>query len=376
MKKVVLTILSFFFLLPVFSPKSAAAQSQIFQLKEAEVHQGDLYAASEKVEISGVVNGDAYLAGGQIFVDGQINGDLLVAGGNINISGEISQDLRAIGGNIVINGIVNRNASLLGGNMEFNPNANILGGLGAAFGNLTLLAPVAGNFKAAGGNLTLGNTVGGDVDAAIGTLRVNDKALVSGNLNYWAGKPASISNSAQILGRTNFHQVDAPQQRNVERWSKPIAQGIKLSNLVITFLLGILFIFFFPQFFSRSVEVLSQKPLISVLWAVVIIFIVIVSFITLLLTLIGIPAAILLMILFGLVLYFSRFTLIYALGSFLWSKFAQTESKIWIWTFGSITYAILVSLPVLRFIVPPIASLMGLGAFFLALRGKKRVQRK
>jgi cytoskeletal protein CcmA (bactofilin family) len=193
----------------IFILSSAAAQKGAGQrgadsrptVPSSQVVDGDYFAFGETVEISGTINGDLYASGGQVIIDGRVNGDVLVAGGRVNLSGTVSQDVRAAGGQVTITGNVGRNLTVAGGNVEIASSAQIGGGVVAAGGSVELAAPVGSAAKIAAGTLIIANRIAGNVEAAVGTLRITSRAEIAGNVSYWSGQEASVSEGARINGK-------------------------------------------------------------------------------------------------------------------------------------------------------------------------------
>jgi len=339
--------------------------SKIYRLPQGEVVNEDLFIAAERVEISGLVNGDVYAAGGQIFIDGQVNGDLLAAGGTINVSGIVMQNLRIVGGQVTLSGRTGRNTSIAGGNIEIIQSAELNRGLAAVFGNFTLNAPVAGYVKAAGGNMTLNNTVNGNVDAAIGVLRVAGKGQVQGDLNYWSGDRASIDDTALITGSVNFNRVSGPPVKTAEVKNKLFAAA-RVSSLILTYFTGLIFLGLFPIFLKTTVTNLQEKPLMSFIWGIISPFLIFVLIIIFTLTIIGIPLAIFILLLYLLFFYIARIPVIFYFGKIFIGRLSADPKPVWVLTAGLLIYWILIMIPLFGPLFSFIVPVIGFGATLLA----------
>ena len=71
----------------------------------------------------------------------------------------------------------------------------------AAGGSVDLAAPVGSAAKIAAGTLIIANRIGGDVEAAVGTLRITSRADIDGNVSYWSGQEAAVSEGARVKGK-------------------------------------------------------------------------------------------------------------------------------------------------------------------------------
>ena len=370
MKKLLLFFL-LFLILPITHVLAQNSDSSIkvYRIESDEIVDHDVFAAAERVEIEGTVNGDVYAAAGQVYISGTINGDLLVAGGQINISGDVSQNLRLAGGNINISGTIGRNASLAAGNVDFTGEGEIVGGLAAAFGNLNLTSPVGKYVKVAGGNLTIANNVGGDVEAAIGSIRLTPNANISGNMTYWSNEKSSVDDT-RVGGRVYFNRTEEGAESKIRNAAGKAGGAVSIGSFIFTLIMGIAFLLFFPKFTMRASDFIKTRPLKSFLFGLLSIFIFTLVFIVLAVTILGIPLALLLALLYCFSLYLARIPVIYLIGSLLMGRFGEERQEIWSLVAGLIMYWILILLPV-KPLVTFLVTFTGFGGAYLALKSRK-----
>lgn len=364
-----------FILLLLIAPVVSAEQNDSKKIETTTVKSSDTvnrnyFAANERVEIDGIVNGDTFLAGGSVDVSGKINGDLLVVGGEVNISGEVTDDVRVAGGQVRISGKIGKNLTVAGGNVEVSESANIGQSVVATGGNVTLAAPISGTVNGGMGNLTIDNRIGGDVEVGVGLLKLNSNAVINGDLIYWSDNDATISDSAEITGETtkkspplNRPEIDETKILGV---IAGFALAIKIFNLITWFVIGLLLIHFFPQFSANSIKNLKDKPWASLGFGFLALLAIPILAIALMVIVIGIPLGIILLALYGIVIYFARIPVIYLMGQWLLSKFTTKEHRVWSLVIGLLVYGILTVIPIIGALVSFFAMVFGLGAWLMA----------
>jgi cytoskeletal protein CcmA (bactofilin family) len=330
----------------------------------SQVIDGDYFAFGETVEISGTINGDLYAAGGQVVIDGRVNGDVLAAGGRVNLSGSVSQDVRMAGGQITIVGNIGRNLTVAGGNVEIASSAVVKGGLVAAGGNVDVAAPVGGSARIAAGTLTLANRVGGDVEAAAGTLRIASRADIQGNVNYWSGREAIVSDGARISGKI---VRNVPPERPRLFPAAFFAWLIFLSiNFVCTLILGLLSARFLPRYHQSVIDTLRAKPWASLGIGFIAAVVLPVACALLFATVFAIPLALIILAAFFILLYWSRIYVIGRIGESIVARLRPATSRTWAFVLGLFVYYILAIIPVVGWLVIPLVILFGLGAELIA----------
>ncbi len=346
-------------------------EGKIMILPAGKVINKDYFAYGERVEISGTVNGDVYAAGGQILVDGKINGDLLAAGGKVNIAGTVSQDVRIAGGQITINGKIGRNLTVAGGNVELTHPATIRGGVVAAGGSIGLAAPVGNDVKIAAGNLTVSNTINGNLEAVSGKIRLTSKAVVNGDLVYWSDHTASIDESAKVTGAVT-QKIPAEIFRPSAKKMLGVIGGfilfVKIISFISTLILGLLFIYFFPKYNQATVSTINSRPLASLGSGFLVLFLTPAIILFLVITVVGIPLALILSAAYFIGIYLVRIFAIFWIGVTLFEWLGKRVGEGWALVIGLVVYSFLTLIPFIGGLVALFVILFGLGAAVLADR--------
>jgi len=369
MKKILVVFLStfvFLFLATATYALSNRDVAKIVTLPAGQTINHDYFATGNSVTISGVVNGDVYAAGGQILVDGVINGDLIASGGMINVTGKVSGNIRAAGGQIIISGDIGKNLTVFGGSINLNSSATIRGGVVAAGGSILIETPVAKNVNVAGGNVTLSSLVSGNLAAATSRLILTSKAAVNGDLNYTSQNDASIDSSAIISGKVTKTAIR--EDSNGSPLSRKIA--FIIFGFLSTLVVGFLFLRFLPKFSLVTVHKIGEAFWASLGLGFAILFLAPIGIIILMVTLIGIPLALLILATYMVGLYLSSVVFMYWAGTWI-SKLTRLElNKYLVLVLGALIYWAIGLIPLLGGLTSFIGVMLGLGALSLTLKHK------
>jgi cytoskeletal protein CcmA (bactofilin family) len=375
---------------PLIGPAAAqdehpeeAGRQKVVSLPAGAVINKDYFAYGERVEISGTVNGDVYVAAGEVLVDGRINGDLLAAGGTITISGSVSQNVRVAGGEITLSGKIGRNLTVAGGNVGLNESAAVAGGLVAAGGRVRLAAPVGKDAKIAAGSVLVSGPINGNLEAVTGDVRLTSKAAVSGDLIYWSQRRASITQGAKVGGvvtRKTMPEFSRPRVGTLLGALAGVVLLAKLVSVVSTLILGLLLVYVFPRYTQSTVSTLRQRPWASLGVGVVALVATPVAAGMLLITVLGVPLALMVTALYLMALYLARVFVIVWIGTALVAWRGREVRPVLGLMIGLFVYSLLTLIPFIGGVVTLLVILFGLGAslqadrsVFLAAREKGTV---
>ena len=372
MKKAIIFVFSI--LIFLFIPINVFAQEKNITLEKGEtINQNPYVVAGENIDISGIVNGDVIAAGGQINISGKINGDLIATGGNIRLSGEVTQNVRMVGGQITISGKVGKNLLIGSGNLEISENAVVVGYLVSGSGNASIFAPIGGNVTIGSGNLSIYKNINGNLLAASEQIYISPEVNVKGDFEYWSKNDVNVDSKVIILGETIKHDFPKNINLGISKIDPVkilggfigLAVGFKILSVITLLFIGFLMIKLFPNLMNQTEKNISEKAWKSILIGFLVMIIFPISFIVLLITVIGIPVAFILAALYGIYIYLSKIFVIYWLGGKILNK---SKSKYLSFTVASLIYMILLIVPPISGVVRLITTLLGFGAVLLSCK--------
>lgn len=265
----------------------------------------DHFAAGGMLNLTEPVEGDAFLAGGQVAIATQVNGDLVVAGGDLSIGGSVGDDLYAAGGDVKLDSIVSGNARVAGGDVSVGPATVIAGAATLTGARIGFDGNTHGYLQASGASVRVDGEVHGDAEIRAEELIIGPDTRIGGRLVYHGPAEPAVPEGAVIAGGLEYHATDASRyfDRRADEWEDHAHGAGSFLWFAGVFVAGALFLLLFPGYSTRAAETIAREPLKVLGLGLAIL--VCVPFVTvlLLITIIGIPLALLVIPLYLLLVF-------------------------------------------------------------------------
>lgn len=254
----------------------------------------DYFAAGATVALNQIVAGDALLAGGRIDSDAAIGGDATLVGGQVAVRTTVGEDLYAAAGWVEVDALIGGDVRLAAGQVQLTPETSIAGSVAIAGGSVTVVGSIGGQLVVAAGEVTLGGDVAGDVRVRARALHVLKGTRIGGNLIYHTSTPVTLPADVQIGGgilpEESAGDSGAPVQPQADRGA-----GFAWIWLAGLFAVGVLFAVVFARVSRRTSRALASRPWFGMLAGFLALAATPALIIALLLTLVGIPLALILL---------------------------------------------------------------------------------
>jgi hypothetical protein len=279
-----------------------------YDADDTVTHQfgSDYFSAGGMLNLTEPVEGDAFLAGGRVSIASEVKGDLIVAGGELSLGGAVEDDLYAAGGNVQLDAIVSGNARVAGGDVTVGPATVVAGALSLTGGRVQFDGNTHKYLQASGGSVRLNGEVHGDVEVRSEELIIGPTTRIGGKLTYRGPVEPKVPEGAVITGGIDFKETRARHYFD-DHASHPVHE---VAHKVGSFLwfLGVfvaaaLFLLVFPRFSRDAASAVGRKPLQSLGLGLAVAACVPFVAVVLLITVIGIPLALLLAPIYLLVLF-------------------------------------------------------------------------
>jgi cytoskeletal protein CcmA (bactofilin family) len=272
----------------------------------------DVEAIGGDLAIYGTVEGSVKVVGGDLLVRGPVAGDIELMGGDARIDSEVGGDVWALGGDVKVNGVVAGDLFLRGGEVAMGPAGRVLG-------------KVRGR---------------GDID---------DREFFAAFSPAWLKRllPEGVS-ALTVLGA-----------------------ALKLMTWAGACLLALLVLWLDRLRLLTAVDNLSDDPLRAFAWGFISAFGLVLAAVVLLVSIIGIPLAGVVLMLFGAALYMGLSVSAAAVGALLPLRFVLARPWLQV-VAGAAILALLSALPWVGTPVMFSAALLGVGAAALAYRAPRR----
>ncbi len=332
---------------------------------------GDYFSWGAAVEISGIVQGDVYVLGGQAIIDGRVEGDVLAAGGSVVITGKVEGNIRAVGGQVSIRGSVGKNCTILAGTCELSPSASIGESVVTVAGSADIAAPIGRDLVAIAGSLRISNLVGRDVEAYVDQMRISSKASIGGSVDYTSSSDALVDPAASIGGKIQKHGT-VVQHLAPGKWIERFFLGTRvialLMNFAYSFIIGALLLKLFPDMIGGALTALRQKPAKAFFYGALILILLPLIFLLLLITVLGIPFALMLLGLNIIAFYSAKIVAVLALANKWFKKLGMRQSNLSALALGLALYFLATAIPYVGPVIAIAFLLFGIGASALAIR--------
>lgn len=283
-----------------------------------------------------------------------------VAGADVEFLGKAQKNLRAFGASVVHSGEVEGDMLVLGS-------------------QVTLAGIYHGRVRAGAASLVLSGTFDHDVAAGAARITVAPTAVIKGNLRYTAAT-LERKEGARIEGT-----VARREFREREEWiekGKKALSGLWLAywlfSIPALIIVGVLVHYLSPPGTEEVLSRLSQFPWKSMGIGLVFIAVVPVGVMIAVATVVGIPAGIIILVVYALFLYISR---VFA-GVWIGRKILGFLKKSWAEAFlgplilGTLLTSILLAIPVIGWFFWLLFVLLGVGAMWQAVWAESRGQRQ
>lgn len=335
------------------------------------VFEGETFVAGAMITGAPEIKGDAWIIGSNLEISGNYGDDLNAAGGQVNIAGEIKDNLRVASGNVKLDSKVDGNVYLAGGQIDINKDAVIKGDLLVAGGMVTLRGSVEGDVRIAGGQVTIDGPIKGNLYLEADEIKITENAIINGNFLYTSSKKIENLKSGQVIGETRFTEaVEEKVGETGQKISQTASIVGKITSMIMSFigmlLVGLALILIAPTFVDKSSYYFQKKMGWSLLYGIVMAIVTPVVCIFLMVTMVGIPLSLIVLVMYFIGLYLSYLLAGFALGSVLLNrKSIKIAPMLLSLALGVLVIQIIGVIPWIGWIFTTVFSLVSLGTIWM-----------
>lgn len=389
------TKLILWLLLLVALPAGATQVKGADRLVINEPQVEDCYLAGRSVSIEAPVRGDLMVAASDLWIRDTVTGDVQLAAGNAVIEAPLMDDLRVLSGKIRIDNTVDGDIFIMGGEVELTSRAFVGGDIYLMGGSLILDGTALGNVKLYGGKVELNGQVekmllvrGGDAvingavrgnsSLAATHLQLGEKAAFYAPVRYWTKAGTLDFGSSMKNGEAAVY--DEALAEKVNAWTEGDGNaawaGFWLWRLAAAALSIVVLIALFGRYF-RSVGQTFTNERIGHYMGLGLLLVLLTPLIAGLafVTVIGIPLALTLTLLFTLLLAFAH-VITAVVGAYVWRDYTHADwspGRLMLAAFGLyVALKVVGWIPFLGWVVSILAVLTTFGVLVQAVRNSRR----
>lgn len=373
-----------------FSAKafSTSAESAVYVAKDQTI-DGSFYSAGTSITIDGNIKGDVVCAAQSVIVNGNVDGDVICVAQSVTINGKIGGSLRTAGNSVVLNGSVGHTAMMAGVSVNVSPNAQV--GWDAVVGGASV--ELGGNIKrdvlGAGSQIRISGNVGRQVNLYLSdsssdkeknkdntNFYITKSATINGNISYSSNNDAKVEDGAVLKGELKRQDLKPFTDKNKTTRDATVAWlWYRIIAIFSALVVGLVMISWLVKPVNDITDKIFTRPFKNLGWGFLVLFLTPFVVGILIITLIGLPLAIILVGLYLLIIYPAKIIVAIALGR----KFAgkckllkrYKDSLMAAMISGIIICWIIFSIPYVGWILSVIAILLGVGEIWHYARTKK-----
>ena len=311
----------------------------------------ELHAAGAELDVDTTTRGDAYVAGAIAAVAGSYGHDLYVAGARVSIDARVAGALKAGGARVLVR-----------------PGTDVNGPTQIAGADVRFAGVSHGKTEIAGDTVVIDGRIGGDLIVRARSVTIGKTAVIDGNVTFQSFNAPVIIEGAVIRGRKTM-TLPHPQVSRFE--AAQALFGLALFSIAAGFMAGLLLLVSRRAFVERAVARLRSRPGHSFGLGVLIFILVPAIAVLLMATIIGIPTALLLLLALPLLWLVGTVIAAFTMGDFLVNRVPRQRGffgQLWALIVGLVVLSIIGIIPYIGFLSWFAALLVGLGAFWQALK--------
>lgn len=336
---------------------------------------GNVYTAGPDLRILTAIPGDLLAAGGRVSVERKVGADAALAAGTVDVRAPVAQDLRAAGGTVNIESSVGGDLVVAGGTIRISHPERIGGSAWVAGGQLHIGGRIGKGARIYGNSITLAAEIDGDTHIVGEQIDFAPSARINGNLSYASPRALTDAQRAQVSG--NVKRMEMPYGRQADDADDTWFPWFSLLWLLSMLLFGTLLYLIFPGAILGAQRAIGERPGLSLLAGLALLFTVPPVAILFMVTVIGIPVGFALLMLYPLALLLGYLATAFFLSRKAASATRQPErlsmgKQIAYLLLALLLLAILLAIPFLGFMVFILAVVFGLGGWAVWVQARYR----
>lgn len=322
-----------------------------------EVINSAAYLSGNTVDVAGTVNGDLYCAGQTVNISGTVNGDVFCAGQTVTFSGTVSGSIRLAGQTVITSGKA-ASATIMAQTVTLADNTNITQDLNGGASTITIAkqAVVGRDIAYGAATMVVNGTVGRDIKTDVEQLTLGGGATVGGNIAYTSVNAIAKAPDATVSGTVN---QTVPKEQANKSFSFGIASSLFFAMylFVAVLLILIVLVLLFPGVYKESAARVGNSPWVTLLIGFIAVIAAPIVLISIAITIIGIPLALTLGLMWLVIVMLSGSFSAFYVGSLL----LKEKGPLLTMLSGGALLMVLYLLPILGFFVAVIATMLGVG---------------
>lgn len=321
--------------------------------------EGDLVVGARTVTISGHVTGDVIAWASRVRINGAVDGSCICAAQTLQIGGHVGGSVRAFAQVLLIEGTVDKNLMAMAQTAEISSKGKVGGSVLAFVASFLSDGRIEHDMAAAFEKNELNGYLGGNAHFLRGHLTIGPQAEIRGSASYRGSYRPEVSTQARLAS-----PLAVEMESRWEKYAHPRYYWGHALRLTAAFVLGLVFLFATPGFYL-SVARKSNRMGAALGFGAVALVATPVLAVAACLTLVGIPVAILSVMLYVVALYSTQIVVGAWIGDSLLGPADNQGARLARLGLGLALLRVCFVIPVVGTVVAVIMVTIGLGAIVL-----------
>lgn len=270
------------------------------------------YFAGSNLQIANPVAADLLATGGRVSVEAQVAADAALAGGTVDVRAPVQEDVRVAGGTVTIARDIGGDLVAAGGSVRVENTVRIGGDAWLAGSEVRLGGRVGNGVRIYGNRIVVAADIAGDARLAGQDIELAPGAHIGGNLYYASPAVPRGLRPEQVGG--SITRLDTPSRQEGYSTGGPGSAWLHPVFMLSMLVFGIALYLLFPRAVAGTAATLGAHPWRSLAVGFALLFTIPPLALFLMVTVIGIPIGLALMLLYPLVLLLGYLSTAFFLG--------------------------------------------------------------
>ncbi|MEZ5357596.1 MAG: hypothetical protein R3F48_02115 [Candidatus Zixiibacteriota bacterium] len=320
--------------------------------------------------IDGTVLGDMCLAGGSYHFTGEILGNFNTASQRANLRGKIHNSVRIAAQMVSLDAEIGKDAMIFASEIELGSSSSVGRDVSLMGNEVSINGDIGRDVYIFCDQVIISGNIGGDVKIEAQSVTIVGPAEIQGDIKYKGPREIKMDDDVIVHGEVDW---DKTEKTKKEDEGSDIGLDIVLFFCSLT--TGLILIPIFRQHTELTVQQIQINPLASLGIGFVFLFAAPFAILLLMFTIIGIPAALILLFAYTVFFYIAKIYTSIVLGELIIKAFRKnTPVRMGLaFVIGLIILSLLFNAPYIGWIVYVLTIFFGLGGL---LRGMNQCRRK
>lgn len=350
------------------APALQLAKVDRYEVPAGQTVSNEVWIVAESVNLRGEARDDVFALADRIELAGDLGNDVWAAGDEVVFTGQAGDHGRFFGRRVEVGGKIGSSLTAAGSSIQLGKDSSVKGDALLAGESVVVEGQIGGQTRVMASSATIGGKLAGRLRIIAEDIVVMPGAEIRGDLVYTSPKELFLDEKVKLGGQLIRKEAPAaamPAPQPTARQTVGVQVFLYLCALVV----AVPFMAAFPQFTGRAVRCVRRSPWKSLFAGFAALCLMPMLAFFALLTVVGIPFGVLLLMTYVILIYLAKLVPALALGGVLLRRggpqsFGRALTAL---AFGLVLVYVAAAIPAAGSLAGFVVVLLGLGAMILTL---------